>query len=112
MSLRAASAARLPVWRFRTRLRTSGSVEASDSLERAGVPGRKAVHAGDQFLLEPAGDEAAGVVVRGVGDAEPARPLQQMIAGKRMSQRRVIVLALGGEVEMAVLADPEIAQRA
>ncbi len=29
-----------------------------------------------------------------------------------MAQRRVIVLALGDEVELAVLADPEIAQRA
>ena len=80
------------------------------ALERGGVARGELVDAGDQLLFEPASDVAAGVVVRGVGDAEPACPVNQVIARERMSQRRVIVLALGNEIEMAVLADPEIAQ--
>ena len=75
------------------------------------VVGRgKAVGRADQLLFEPTGDLAAGVVVRRLGDAQPAGPLQQGIAGKGVSHRGVIMLALGDDVQAAVLADAEVAQ--
>jgi len=53
------------------------------------------VDSGDEFLLEQARDLAAGVVVRGIRDAELPGTVEQRVTRKTVSQRRMVMLALG-----------------
>ena len=53
-------------------------------------------------MVEAAGVETSGVVMRRIRNAELARSVDQGVPRKGMSKRRMIVLALGGEVERAV----------
>ncbi len=94
----------------------AAGLEVDDPVERAGigrgdhpvqgraVVAREPVGRRHQLPLGETRHVAPRVVVRGVGDADPARVLEQAVAGERVTDREVVVLGLGGEVQPAVFA--------
>ena len=60
-------------------------------------------------LFHKSGYVSAGVVVRCVYDTDAACVVYKLVAVKTVTHRRVVMLALADEVELAVLADSEAA---
>ena len=76
------------------------------------VCGLEAVGGGDEAALQRAGDKAAGVVVRSIGDSETLGVFNKRVAWKVVSQGNLVMLAFAREIQAAVLADAECAQPA
>lgn len=76
----------------------------------AGSVGWRPVGGGDEAALQRAGDKAAGVVVRSIGDSETLGVFNKRVAWKVVSQGNLVMLAFAREIQAAVLADAECAQ--
>ena len=83
-----------------------------DHALQRGIVRAQAVGCGDQAALQRAGDKAAGVVVRSIGDSETLGVFNKRVAWKVVSQGNLVMLAFAREIQAAVLADAECAQPA